>query len=170
MHSALEEEIFIKIPPSYDKYLKEISESVAGKFMKVEKSTYSLVQAARSWWKKFTTVLKEKLRFQQYEYDSCLLKRVDQEGRLFLIIYVDDCFVVGNQHAVKKALEYITLRFNITCSKNFEDVIGCTVERDGNAILRLQADLIMKMIKNFKDKIEISRHYETPAPTASHII
>jgi hypothetical protein len=41
-----------------------------------------LVQAARSWWKKFTTVLKEKLKFQQHENDSCLLKRIDATGKV----------------------------------------------------------------------------------------
>ncbi len=138
--------------------------------MKLEKSSYGLVQAARSWWKKFTTVRKEKLRFQQHENDSCLLKQVDQEGRVFLIIYVDDCFVVGDRHAVKKALEDITMHFNITCSKNVEDFIGCTIKRDGNAILLPQPDLIKKMIKNFKGKIEISRNYDTRASTASHMI
>jgi hypothetical protein len=64
LHGDLEEELFIKIPPGYKEFLNEINETIQGRYLKLEKSTYGLVQAARSWWKKFTTVLKDKLNFE----------------------------------------------------------------------------------------------------------
>lgn len=129
-----------------------------------------MVQAARSWWKKFTAVLKEKLNFQQYANDSCLLKRIDENGRVFLIVYVDDCFVVGDKAAVKKALSEIQGVFNITRSENIEDFIGCNIKRDGNKILLSQPDLIKKMVEKFESKIKDLKEYETPAPASSHIV
>ena len=89
--------------------------------LKLEKSTYGLVQAARAWWKKFTSILKDKLGFEQFENDSCLLKRKNEKGRVFLIVYVDDCFVVGDKDAVKQALDEIKKYFSITRSENIED-------------------------------------------------
>ena len=170
LHGDLEEELFIKIPIGYKEFLAENNESIDHKYLQLEKSTYGLVQAARSWWKKFTAVLKEELMFQQHENDSCLLQRTDASGKVFLIVYVDDCFVVGDKTAVKKALGEIQGFFNITRSENIEDFIGCNIKREGNKILLSQPDLIKKMIEKFKDKIKDMKEYDTPAPTSSHIV
>lgn len=170
LHGDLEEELFIKIPIGYKEFLAETNESIDHMYLQLEKSTYGLVQAARSWWKKFTTVLKEKLNFEQHANDSCLLKRVDEAGRVFLIVYVDDCFVVGDKAAVKKALSEIQGEFNITRSENIEDFIGCSIKREENKILLSQPDLIKKMIEKFKDKIKDMKEYETPAPASSHVV
>ena len=170
LHGDLEEELFIKIPDGYKEFLAETHESIETKYLQLEKSTYGLVQAARSWWKKFTTVLKEKLKFQQHENDSCLLKRIDGTGKVFLIVYVDDCFVVGDKVAVKRALDEIQGVFNITRSDNIEDFIGCNIKRDGNKILLSQPDLIKKMIEKFESKIKGMKEYETPAPASSHVV
>ena len=170
LHGDLEEEIFIKIPPGYKEFLSESEETINEKFLKLEKSTYGLVQAARSWWKKFTTVLKRDLGFQQFENDSCLLKRQTADGQVYLIVYVDDCFVLGDKSAVKQALAGIENHFNITRSERIEDFIGCRIEKGDKAILLSQPDLIKKMVKKFGDKIRNMREYETPAPSGTHII
>ncbi len=170
LHGELEEEIFIKIPPGYKEYLSELEEKVNGKFLRLEKSTYGLVQAARSWWKKFTTVLKKDLGLEQFKNDSCLLKRKSSDGKVFLIVYVDDCFVLGDKKAVKKALEEIKKHFAITRSENIKDFIGCRIEKENNKILLSQPDLMKKMLKNFGPKIQNMREYETPASSGTHVI
>lgn len=170
LHGELEEEIFIKIPSGYKEFLEELKETIKEKFLQLTKSTYGLVQAARAWWKKFTSVLKSELGFDQHENDSCLLKRVDEQGSVFIIIYVDDCFVVGNKEAVKKALSDIEKFFNITRSENISDFIGCHIKRDGDRIFLSQPDLIKKMIDKFEDKIDKLREYDTPAVASSHVL
>ena len=170
LHGDLEEEIFIKIPPGYKEFLSETKEAINEKFLKLEKSTYGLVQAARSWWKKFTTVLKRDLGFMQFENDSCLLKRQTSDGKVYLIVYVDDCFVLGDKSAVKHALTEIEKHFAITRSENIEDFIGCRIEKENQSILLSQPDLIKKMLKKFGEKTLNMREYETPAPSGTHII
>ena len=170
LHGDLEEEIFIKIPPGYKEYLSENNEMINEKFLKLEKSTYGLVQAARSWWKKFTTVLKNELGFEQFENDSCLLKRKTADGQVYLIVYVDDCFVLGDKNAVKQALTEIENHFAITRSEHIEDFIGCRIEKENRSILLSQPDLIKKMMKKFGDKTRNMKEYETPAPSGTHII
>ena len=142
LHGDLEEEIYIKIPTGYKEFLSKKGQSIEGNYLQLEKSTYGLVQAACSWWKTFTSELKNKLGFKQCQNDSCLLKRTDQEGKVFLIVYVDNCFVMGNEAAVKKALSEIEKIVNITRSKNVEDFIGCRIQREGNQIMLSQPDLI----------------------------
>lgn len=169
LHGDLEEELFIKIPSGYREFLAEQDELIKEKFLQLTKSTYGLVQAARSWWQKFTSVLKRELNFEQHASDSCLLKRSDENGKVFLIIYVDDCFVVGDRDAVKKALDDVQGVFNITRSENIEDFIGCHIKRDGDKILLSQPDLIKKMLEKFEEKIENLKKYDTPAIASSHV-
>ncbi len=83
-----------------------------------------MVQAARSWWMKFTLILKQELGFKQHANDSRLLKRIHETGKVFLIVYVNNCFVVGDKVAVKEALADIQKFFNR--SKNIED-FGCNI-------------------------------------------
>ncbi|MFM8622083.1 MAG: reverse transcriptase domain-containing protein, partial [Holophagaceae bacterium] len=169
LHGELEEELFIKIPSGYKEFLSEEGTSIYDPYLQLTKSTYGLVQAARSWWQKFTGVLKRELNFEQHASDSCLLKRFDENGKVFLIIYVDDCFVVGDRKAVKKALDDIQGVFNITRSENVEDFIGCTIKRTGNKVLLSQPDLIKKMLEKFEEKIARLKGYETPASASSHV-
>ena len=114
--------------------------------------------------------MKEKLKFEQFENDSCLLKRSDETGDVFLIVYVDDCFVIGDKEAVKNALVGIEKHFAITRSENIEDFIGCRIEKDGDKVLLSQPDLINKMTKKFFDKIKGMKEYEIPASAGTHLI
>jgi len=169
LHGDLEEELFIKIPSGYAEFLSELNENIHSKFLQLTKSTYGLVQAARSWWQKFTSVLKKQLGFEQHASDSCLLKRVNQHGKVFLIIYVDDCFVVGDKLAVQTALNDVQKVFNITRSDNIEDFIGCHIKRSGDKVLLSQPDLIKKMLDKFEDHIEKLKDYDTPAGASTHV-
>jgi len=170
LHGDLEEELFIKIPSGYKEFLAETNEEIKEKFLQLAKSTYGLVQAARAWWKKFTSVLKNDLGFEQHANDSCLLKRVNSDGKVFLIIYVDDCFVIGDKGAVKKALTDVQSVFNITRSENIEDFIGCHIQRVKDKVLLSQPHLIKKMLDKFENKIENLKAYDTPAVASSHVI
>jgi hypothetical protein len=127
--------------------------------------TYGLVQPARSWWKKFTTVLKRYLGFQQFENDSCLLKRQTIDGQIYLIVYIDDCFVLGDKNAMKQVLmEMLTeieKYFNITSSESIEEFIGCCIKRENKSILLSQCDLNKKMVKKFENKIWNMNVYES---------
>ena len=170
LYGELEEEIYIKIPSGYYEFLQEENLKLEGKFLKLEKSTYGLVQAARAWWKKFTSKLKKELNFEQYGNDSCLLKRETKEGKVFMIVYVDDCLFVGNKDAVKRALSEIQKLFNITRSEDIGDFIGCKIQREDNRVLLSQPDLIDKMLRQFERKLSGLREYETPAVASTHIV
>ena len=108
-------------------------------------------------------MLTKDLNFEQYANDSCLLRRKDANGILYLIIYADDCFVIGNKQAIKKALDDVKKHFDIKRSGQISDFIGCSIERQGNCVLLSQRDLINKLIKTFKSKISNIQSYKTAA-------
>ncbi len=66
LYGDLEEEIIIKIPLSNYEFLRENGAKIERKHLRLVKATYGLVHTARSWWKKFTTTLKDNLKFEQY--------------------------------------------------------------------------------------------------------
>jgi hypothetical protein len=60
LYSNLEEEIWMKLPEAYSRYMKEIhnKDYEQHKYcVKLKKALYGLVQAARQWWKKFTEAM-----------------------------------------------------------------------------------------------------------------
>ena len=68
-------------------------------------------------------------------------------------MYVDDCFVIGNKQAIKKALDDVEGHFDIKRSGEISDFIGCSIEQQDNWVLLSQPDLINKLIKTFESKI-----------------
>jgi hypothetical protein len=82
LNGDLEEEIFMKIPQGMEVQLAET------KALKLNKSIYGLVQAARQWHKKFSEEIL-KLGFMENNIDPCVFMK--QEGMKFCIlcIYVD---------------------------------------------------------------------------------
>ena len=115
LYGNLEEELFIDLPEGYKIFLKENNEEIgAHKYLKLQKTLYGLVQAGREWWKIFVKMLKDKLGFKQFQNNTCLLKRETKEGLCIMGIYVDDCLMIGDKAAIKKAAEDIKKHFNVT--------------------------------------------------------
>ena len=46
LHGNLEEELFLMVPDGYREYKKKLGKTVKGKYLKLKKSIFGLVQAA----------------------------------------------------------------------------------------------------------------------------
>ena len=77
-------------------------------------------------------------------------------------MYVNDCFVIGNKQAIKKALDDVKGHFDIKQSGEIPDFIDGSIERQDNRVLLSQPDLINKLINTFESKNSKMRLYETP--------
>jgi hypothetical protein len=67
----------------------------AGKICKLQKSIYGLKQASRSWNIRFDEVVKW-FGFHQNEEEACVYKKESGSAIVFLILYVDDILLIGN--------------------------------------------------------------------------
>jgi hypothetical protein len=76
LYGILEEEIYMKCPEGLQ-YVIKVDEEMC---LKLIKSIYGLVQAARQWWKEFVKVLTEELKFTKSEVDPCLLFKKSENG------------------------------------------------------------------------------------------
>ena len=81
LYGELEEEIYMECPEGLTKMENDC--------LILQKTIYGLVQAARQYWKKFTTTLKQ-LKFEGGNADPCLFYRKTENGIVYIGIYVDD--------------------------------------------------------------------------------
>ncbi|GJV92386.1 retrotransposon protein, putative, ty1-copia subclass [Tanacetum coccineum] len=66
-----------------------------GRVCKLQRSIYGLKQASRSWNKRFDEEIK-KYGFTQNPDEPCVYKRASGSNTVFLILYVDDILLMGN--------------------------------------------------------------------------
>ena len=62
---------------------------------KIQRSIYGLKQASRSWYLHFDEVVKE-FGFMKSEDQPCVYKKVSGSAIVFLVLYVDDILLIGN--------------------------------------------------------------------------
>ena len=163
LYRQLDKDLYLKIPKGYQEYMKDKNQKIEGDFLKLNKSIYGLVQAARSWWKKFVKTLINKMKFTKCQSDGYLLKRKGKRGTCYLMIYVDDCFITREKTTVTEALNEIERHFDIKRSRDIEDFIGCSITIRENDIILSQPDLIKKLMMTFGEDVKKMKQYNIPA-------
>ena len=82
----------------------------AGKIRKLQKSIYRLKQASQSWNIRFDEVVKG-FGFIKNEEEACVYKKESGSYVAFLILYVDDILLIGNNipmfESVKTSLKIV---------------------------------------------------------------
>ncbi|KAK4420096.1 Retrovirus-related Pol polyprotein from transposon TNT 1-94 [Sesamum alatum] len=89
LNGFVEEEIYINQPEGF---------TVAGEEQKVyhlQKSIYGLKQASRNWNIRFDEVIRG-YDFIKNESNPCVYKKVSGSSIVFLVLYVDDILLIGN--------------------------------------------------------------------------
>src|SRR5688572_9210134 len=91
--------IFLNVNLTEDMYMMHpegfVDLNNAGKACKLQKSIYGLKQASRSWNICFDEMVKG-FGFIKNEEESCVYKKVSGSSVVFLILYVDDILLIGN--------------------------------------------------------------------------
>ena len=88
-NKSIKEELYIMQPESF------VDLKGANKVWKLQRSIYALVEASRSWNIPFDEVIKA-YGFTQTYGEACIYKKVSGSSVAFLILYVDDILLIGN--------------------------------------------------------------------------
>ena len=100
LHGDLEEEIYMKQPEGF---------AVKGKkelVCKLKKSLYGLKQSPTMWYRKFDTFIRG-LGFTRSKADHYVYFKLIGDCAIYLVLYVDDMLLVGNDKEIIKDLKTI---------------------------------------------------------------
>ena len=89
LNGNLTEDVYMMQPEGF------VDPTNAGKICKLRKSIYGLKQASRSWNIRFDEVVKG-FGFIKNEEEACVYKKASGSSVAFLILYVDDILLIGN--------------------------------------------------------------------------
>ncbi len=89
LNGKLEEDVYMTQPEGF------VNPKDVGKICKLQRSIYGLKQASRSWNLRFNDAIKE-FGFIKNEDESCVYKKVSGSTITFLVLYVDDILIIGN--------------------------------------------------------------------------
>ena len=89
LNGNLTEDVYMMQPEGF------VDPTNAGKICKLRKSIYGLKQASRSWNIHFDEVVKG-FGFIKNEEEVCVYKKESEGSVTFLILYVDDILLIGN--------------------------------------------------------------------------
>ena len=89
LNGFLEEELYMMQPEGF------ADPKGANKVCKLQRSIYGLVQASQSWNIRFDETIKA-FGFMQTYGEACVYKKVSGSSLEFLILYVDDILLMGN--------------------------------------------------------------------------
>ena len=104
LNGHLDEDIYMEQPLGFT------SSDRDHKICKLQRSIYGLKQASRSWNICFDDVIKS-FGFIKNEEKSCVYKRVSGRAIVFLVLYVDDILLIGNDFLC-------CLRSKVGCLRN----------------------------------------------------
>ena len=107
LNGNIEEELYMVQPGGF------IDPKDAGKVCKLQQSIYGLKQASRSWNLRFDEVIKA-FGFVQNVEEFCVYKKVSGSSVAFLVLYVDDILLIGNDvKFLESVKEYLNGQFSM---------------------------------------------------------
>ena len=124
LNGFLEEESYMMQPEGF------INPKDANKVCELQRSIYGLVQASRSWNKRFDIVIKA-FGFVQTFGEACIYKKVNGSSIAFLILYVDDILLIGNAIEFLDSIKgYLNKIFSMKDLGEATYILGIKIYRD----------------------------------------
>ena len=103
---------------------------LANKVCKLNRSIYGLKQASRSWNQRFDEIIKE-YDFIQNEDDPCVYKKVSGRALTFIVLYVDDVLLIGNDIPMLTSVKaWLSLKFSMKDLGEAAFILGINIYRD----------------------------------------
>ena len=144
LNGELEEEVYMIQPEGFT----SIDES---KVCKLRRSIYGLKQASRSWNMRFDKCIKS-YGFVRNGEEPCIYKWVNVSVVVFLVLYVDDILLIGNDVAALQGIKvWLSSQFSMKDLGEASYILGMKIYRDrSRRLLGLsQSTYIDTILKRF---------------------
>ena len=124
LNVSLEEDVYMTQPEGF------VSPRDARKICKLCRSIYGLKQASRRWNIHFDQTVKE-FGFIQNEDESCVYKKVSGSHVAFVVLYVDDILLIGNDIPSLQAVNtWLRKNFSMKDLGEATYILGIRIYRD----------------------------------------
>jgi hypothetical protein len=156
LNGNLEEDVYMTQPEGF------VSSVGPNKVCRLQKSIYGLKQASRSWNICFDETIK-KFDFIKNEEEPCVYKKVSGRAIIFLLLYVDDILLIGNDVSMMQSVKvWLSKNFSMKDLGEASYILGIKIYRDrSNRMLGLsQSRYIDTVLKRFN--MEGSKHGYLP--------
>ncbi|GJR00654.1 retrotransposon protein, putative, ty1-copia subclass [Tanacetum coccineum] len=146
LNGYISEEVYMEQPEGFvnPKYLNRIC--------KLKRSIYELKQASRQWNKRFNDEIK-KFGFTQNHDEPCIYLKASGSNVTFLILYVDDILIIGNNIPMLQDVKsYLGRCFTIKDLGEAAYILGIKIYRDRSRWLigLCQSAYIEKILKRYQ--------------------
>ncbi|KAG8497104.1 hypothetical protein CXB51_008305 [Gossypium anomalum] len=145
LNGKLEEDVYMTQPEGF------VNPKDAEKICKLQRSIYGLKQASRSWNLRFNDAIKE-FGFIKNEDEPCVYKKVSGSTITFLVLYVVDILIMGNDIPTLQSIKtWLGSFFSMKDLGEATYILGVKIYRDrSRRLLGLsQGTYIDKVLKRF---------------------
>lgn len=147
LYGVLNDEVYMELPDGID-----FGFNARNTVIKLKKALYGLRQAPKVWNEHLHLFLSE-LNFQRCLGDPCLYIYVYDDEVIYLLIFVDDFVIVGNDKSLlERFKEKMCSRFQMSNYSVIKDFLGIRINynRDERVVTLDQTELINKVCKRFR--------------------
>ncbi|KAK9018611.1 hypothetical protein V6N11_001581 [Hibiscus sabdariffa] len=145
LNGKLEEDVYMTQPEGF------VAIENGGKVCKLQRSIYGLKKVSRSWNLRFNDAI-EDFGFIKNEDEPCVYKKVSGSIVSFLILYVDDILIVGNDVPTLQSIKtWLSSCFSMKDLGEATYILGVKIYKDrSRRLLGLsQSTYIDKVLKRF---------------------
>ena len=100
-----------------------------GYVMYLKKALYGLKNSAKAWFDTFSAYLSE-LGYKRSDYDECLWEYRSGNKRVYIVVFVDDCLVIGDDDYIHEFMSKVEKKFKIRDLGEAENFLGMETKRD----------------------------------------
>ncbi|KAL0445778.1 UNVERIFIED_CONTAM: Retrovirus-related Pol polyprotein from transposon RE2 [Sesamum latifolium] len=146
LNGFVEEEIFMDQPEGFTAVGEE------QKVCRLRRSIYGLKQASQSWNTRFDEVIRG-YDFIKNDYDPCIYKKISGSSVAYLVLYVDDILLIGNDVKILGDIKaWLSTQFSMKKMGEASYILCIKIYRDrSRRMLGLtQSSYIEKVLKRFK--------------------
>jgi Reverse transcriptase (RNA-dependent DNA polymerase) len=145
LNEVLDEDVYMVQPDGF------FDPKKVGKVCKLKRSIYGFKQASRSWNIRFDDEIK-KIDFMRNPKETCVYKKVSGSSVIFMVLYVDDILLIGNDILILDSMKSSLSRvFSIKDLDEATYILGIRIfrKRSKRLIGLSQSTYIGKVLERF---------------------
>ena len=116
---------------------------------RLKKALYGLKQAPRAWYSRIDSYL-QRLGFTKSEADSNLYFKVEENISLILVFYVDDLFLIGDEHQIARCKSEFTSEFKMKYLGLMHYFLGLEEWQRSDEIFLSQGKYTVDVLRRFE--------------------